>query len=148
MAKKRAHTKDDRVPLEFLYGDDIASDSLMLRGMHDLERELNEQFKQERTAATETARHMSQTYRSLFKGLGKDDRVKAAHKDLRKLSAFDPKQISLRCRSSIPSRHAHRDGLLQMDTRRGLARRRCQRAIASRRRFVNTHMVLRICRKE
>lgn len=84
MAKRRVGPQD-KVPLEFLFGDDIASDSLVLHGMRDLERELNEQFKWERVAAAETARQTGQIYRSFFKGVDNGDHAKAAQNELRKL---------------------------------------------------------------
>jgi hypothetical protein len=86
MAKRRAGAKN-KVPLEILYGDDIASDSLVLSGMRNLERELNEQFKQERVTAAETERLTSQIYRSVFQVADKDGQAKAAQNELKKLGA-------------------------------------------------------------
>jgi len=79
--------KDSGVPLQFLYGSKAPPESVVKRGMLDLENELTRQFRQERKVALDVARHQRRISSPLIESLKKSRDVAAAVRRLRALHA-------------------------------------------------------------
>src|SRR5262245_33676815 len=80
-------TRRTEFPLEFLYGGKAASEALVRRGMADLERELTKQFRDERAAEIEAAKHLEKAHSPLLDVIGRDDRVATGVRGLRAIDA-------------------------------------------------------------
>ena len=73
--------------LESLYGGQIAPEAIVRRGLADLERELGRQFKDERAAELEAAKHLRRLQAPFLDALGKDARSEASVRELRLLES-------------------------------------------------------------
>ena len=87
MAKKVKKDSGTEFPIEFLYGDKAPPQSVVRRGMADLEKELTSQFRGEREVEIETASYMKQVQDPLIQLFGRNKEIAAGVKGLSQLDA-------------------------------------------------------------
>jgi hypothetical protein len=74
----KTNAKASGFPLEFLYGGKAIPESLVLRGMKDLERELTRQFQADRRIEIEAAGHIQKTREVWLQPYAQDERLRQA----------------------------------------------------------------------